>query len=204
MAALAAIEPGYSPARHVGTVLAIGLGVIAWCAATMARPTLAEWAVVPVALLVANVFEWGLHRFVMHVPRPGAGAIYARHTLSHHALFTPDHMTIIEPRQLRWVIMPALAMPGMLLAISPAVALTAWIWSPTAARLLTIVLIAYYLAYEVMHTCYHLPETSRVARIGLVRRLARHHREHHDPRVMAQKNFNITFPIADILFRTYV
>ena len=41
-----------------------------------------------------------------------------------------------------------------------------------------------------------------VARLGLVRRLRWLHTLHHDPRRMASSNFNITYPLGDVLFRT--
>src|SRR5438105_3154008 len=76
----------------------------------------------PAAFLLGNFFEWGLHRWVMHVPRAAGRAIYERHTLTHHALFTPGRMAVASARELRWVLMPAAAFLGMLAAVAPVVA----------------------------------------------------------------------------------
>lgn len=62
--------------------------------------------------------------------------------------------------------------------------------------------LAYFLNYEVLHLVYHLPTRYAVARWPLVGRLRRLHQDHHDPRLMARYNFNITYPIGDRLFGT--
>ena len=72
--------------------------------------------------------------------------------------------------------------------------LVAWLFVATG--------IAYYLNYEVLHTAYHMPDGHWLARIGLVRRLRWLHQAHHDPRLMASRNFNITYPLGDWLFGT--
>ena len=40
------------------------------------------------------MFEWAVHRFVMHRPVPfkGLRAVYERHTLNHHQFFTDEEM----------------------------------------------------------------------------------------------------------------
>jgi sterol desaturase/sphingolipid hydroxylase (fatty acid hydroxylase superfamily) len=61
---------------------------------------------------------------------------------------------------------------------------------------------AYFLTYEWLHLAYHAGEESIVARLPLLSTLRRHHTLHHDPRLMTRYNFNITFPICDLLFGT--
>lgn len=62
--------------------------------------------------------------------------------------------------------------------------------------------IAYYLNYELLHTAYHMPDGHWLGRLGLVRRLCWLHQAHRDPRLMASRNFNITYPLGDWLFGT--
>jgi hypothetical protein len=52
--------------------------------------TWAEWLTVPVTFLFTNLFEWAVHKFVMHRPVniKGLRAIYERHTLNHHQACT--------------------------------------------------------------------------------------------------------------------
>mgnify|MGYP001499167400 CR=1 FL=1 len=38
--------------------------------------------------------------------------------------------------------------------------------------------------------------------LPLIGRLKRLHQAHHDPRLMARYNFNITYPVCDVVFGT--
>jgi hypothetical protein len=49
---------------------------------------------------------------------------------------------------------------------------------------------------------FRLPEGSPALRLPFILRLRRLHHRHHDPRLMATRNFNITYPIGDWLFGT--
>jgi sterol desaturase/sphingolipid hydroxylase (fatty acid hydroxylase superfamily) len=60
----------------------------------------------------------------------------------------------------------------------------------------------YFLTYEWLHFCHHLPEDHPLARVAVLHRLRLHHQAHHDPALMNTQNFNITFPICDRIFGT--
>ena len=62
--------------------------------------------------------------------------------------------------------------------------------------------IAYFLNYEWLHFAYHCDPVSRIGKIPGVQTLRNFHLHHHNPRLMTHYNFNITYPIADWLFRT--
>jgi len=59
--------------------------------------------------------------------------------------------------------------------------------------------VGYFLNYEILHLAYHLPETSWLGGLTLIRRLKALHQAHHDPRLMSHWNFNISYPITDLL-----
>jgi sterol desaturase/sphingolipid hydroxylase (fatty acid hydroxylase superfamily) len=59
----------------------------------------------------------------------------------------------------------------------------------------------YYGVYEYMHWCMHLPKKRDIERSGIYFRLNGHHLLHH--RYM-KKNFNVVFPLADLLLGTLV
>ena len=61
---------------------------------------------------------------------------------------------------------------------------------------------AYFLTYELLHLAYHLPPQSAVGRLPGMASLRRHHTAHHDQQLMSSHNFNITFPIGDLVFGT--
>ena len=162
-----------------------------------------EWMVVPAALVYANLVEYVGHRWPMHRPFPGLGLIYKRHAGQHHRFFTHEAMPVESRRDFRALLFPPVlvvfffggfAAPVWFLLEAFVSANVAWLFVATG--------IAYYLNYEVLHTAYHLPESHWLARVGLVRRLRWLHQAHHDPRLMASRNFNITYPLGDWLFGT--
>jgi sterol desaturase/sphingolipid hydroxylase (fatty acid hydroxylase superfamily) len=57
----------------------------------------------------------------------------------------------------------------------------------------------YYVAYEYLHWCMHVPRRRSVERSGIFFRLNGHHLLHH--RYM-NRNFNVVFPLADLMFGT--
>lgn len=58
---------------------------------------------------------------------------------------------------------------------------------------------SYYVLYERIHWCMHLPKARRLEQSWLFRRLNGHHLLHH--RYM-HKNFNVVFPLADLCLGT--
>jgi sterol desaturase/sphingolipid hydroxylase (fatty acid hydroxylase superfamily) len=74
--------------------------------------------------------------------------------------------------------------------------------TPNVGLLYVATAMGYFLAYEWLHFCHHLSDTSPVARLPFLRALREHHRVHHDPSRMTACNFNITFPICDAIFGT--
>jgi sterol desaturase/sphingolipid hydroxylase (fatty acid hydroxylase superfamily) len=84
----------------------------------------------------------------------------------------------------------------------PVGALLAWLFSANVAYLFVITALGYFLNYEVLHLLYHLPQSNPLARLPLVPTLRRLHHTHHHPELMTKRNFNITYPIGDWVFRT--
>jgi len=196
------------PARYSGTAHALfTFGVVpvilAACLLQLGAVSWREWLVVPASLVYANLVEYLGHRWPMHRPFPGLGLIYKRHAGQHHRFFTHEAMPVGSRRDFRVLLFPPVlvvfffggfAVPVWFLLEAFVSANVAWLFVATG--------IAYYLNYEVLHTAYHMPDGHWLARIGLVRRLRWLHQAHHDPRLMASRNFNITYPLGDWLFGT--
>jgi Fatty acid hydroxylase superfamily len=198
----ARIEPGYSPVRHVTALVVVASGAVILAALGLHHVTPAEWAVVPFAFVLANFGEWAVHLRVLHEPRWPRIA-YERHALTHHVLYTPASFAIRDARELRFVLMPWYGVVAMLGSVAPVAAGLAFAWSGNAARLFVLVSVGYYLVYEALHTLYHLPPGTPIARSRAVQALATRHRVHHEPRNMHKYNFNVTFPIADAVLGTW-
>ena len=163
-----------------------------------------EWLTVPIAFLLCNIFEWSVHRYVMHRPinLPGLKAVYNRHTLNHHQFFTDSEIRFLNHRDWRVTVFPTYALVVFtLMSIVPAVILGLLI-SANVGWLVISTTIGMYLLYEFMHLCCHVDENRLVANFPFVNTLRRHHTAHHNTRLMMERNMNLTFPIADWLFGT--
>jgi phosphatidylglycerophosphate synthase len=197
------IPAHYSGALNLWITFGGGAAALIACLAQLDGVTRAEWLIVPVAFLYANLVEYFGHRFPMHRPFPGLKLIYRRHAGQHHRFFTDEAMPLDESRDLRAVLFPPLlvvfffggfALPAWFVLAQAASANVAWLMLATG--------IGYFLNYEFLHLAYHQPPGHWMTRVPGVARLSWLHRHHHDPRVMASRNFNITWPISDWLFGT--
>lgn len=197
------IGPKYSGRAHFGFVLVFTLGAIALCAWRLEGVSALEWLTVPLAFLYANLVEYAGHRWVMHRPIPGLSAIFERHAGQHHRFFTDRHMALEGWQDCRVVLFPAVLMVFFFGAFAvPAAVLLSWLASANVAWLFVATALGYYLNYELLHLAYHLPDDSPVVGLPFLKRLRRLHHRHHDTSLMTHRNFNITYPIGDWLFRT--
>ena len=199
-------DPQFSLAAHLAKTLAIasvifGLGI--WLAR---GATWWDWLAIPVFWIVANFFEWGMHRFPMHKPlRPRV--LYTNHTLVHHTGFQGDDQEIRSVAELSVVMMPWYTLLMVFALASPIAFVAAFIGDQALAGVFLTAAVAYFLLYEALHTLHHLPQ-SFLRRIPghprhWLQALRRHHHHHHQREHMAHTNFNVTFPLADLLFGTY-
>ncbi|RFF30789.1 sterol desaturase family protein [Wenzhouxiangella sediminis] len=197
------IGPNYSGRAHFGFVLVFTLGGIALCAWRLEAVSALEWLAVPLTFVYANLVEYVGHRWVMHRQVPGLGLIYKRHAGQHHRFFTDRHMALEGWHDCRVVLFPAVLMVFFFGVFAlPSGLLLAWLATSNVAWLFVATALGYYLNYELLHLAYHLPDESPFLRLPFLKRLRRLHHRHHDTALMAHKNFNITYPIGDWLFRT--
>lgn len=197
------VPPGYRGWRHL--LFTFGIGGAAMIAAILqleqVRPF--EWLAIPLTFLYTNFAEYWGHRGPMHHLKRGLRLVYERHTKQHHRFFTDQHIELDGLRDLRAVLFPPVLMIFFFTAFALPVGLAlAWIASPNVGWLFVATSLGYFLNYEFLHMAYHLPASHPVGRWPLIGRLKRLHQTHHDPRVMASCNFNITYPIFDAVFGT--
>ena len=196
------ISPAYRGWVHVALIYLLGAAAIWVSARQITAPRWFEWLVIPAAFALSNVFEWWIHKYVMHRPVKGLMGIYRRHTLAHHEFFTDDEPTLDSTRDFRIVFFPPYALVTfMTLSLLPA-AILILLGAPNAGWLLLITNTALYLNYELFHFCCHVKDDALVRRIPLVNSIRRHHIAHHNPAIMMERNFNLTYPVADWFFGT--
>jgi sterol desaturase/sphingolipid hydroxylase (fatty acid hydroxylase superfamily) len=201
----AVLDPKFSLARHLGKVLGVAAVILAggvW----LARDAAAwQWALVPLFWAVANVFEWTMHRFPMHRPLQPR-ILYTNHAIHHHRAFDGAAQEIRTIRDLSVVMMPWYTLVFVFLMASPIAFAAALLGGTPLAGVFLVAAVLYFLLYELIHTLHHLsPAQLSVLPLGKSRAVAalrRQHHAHHQLGRMTEINFNVTFPLADLLFGT--
>jgi hypothetical protein len=148
--------------------------------------------------------EWRLHRDPMHRrPVRWLWPLFERHARRHHRFYRHDAMSALERRDFHMVMFPP---PFAVAFLAIGVGVIGFAVGAVAGRNTGLLYAAtatlYYWTYEMLHLSYHLPESSRIAQWPLLRTMRRHHRVHHDPRLMRTWNFNLGLPLADWLHGT--
>ena len=197
------IPRGYRGPAHLAGTVGFASAGIAGClwALDALRPN--EWLTVPAAFVYANLVEYWAHRGLMHRPRRGLGAIFERHTREHHGFFTDEEMRLESSTDFRAVLFPLWLVAFYFGVFAmPVALLLGWQLSRNVALLFLATAFAYYLAYELLHLAHHAGGGGFAARLPGMRLLRLLHTRHHDPLFMQVCNFNITWPIGDVLFGT--
>ena len=198
------IDGWYNGSLHVAIIYSIG-GLLMFHYVNNINNIIAwELIIIPVTFIICNIFEWALHKYVMHKPQnfPGARAIYSRHTQQHHQFFSKDEMRFAGSHDWRVTFFPPYALIVFTLISIPGLLILSWLFTPNTGWLFIITTTSMYLIYESMHFCCHVGDNFLLRNLPFVNTLRRHHAAHHDQGVMTKINMNLTFPIADWLFKT--
>ena len=152
------IAPAYMGWMHVALIFGLGGAAIWVSARQITAPAWYEWLVIPAAFCLSNVFEWWIHKYVMHRPVKGLMGIYKRHTLAHHEFFTDVEPAFDNTRDFRIVFFPPYALVAfMTLSLVPAFILNR-LGLANAGWLLLMTNTALYLNYELFHYCCHVKD----------------------------------------------
>lgn len=200
----ARIAPWYRGSLHALSIYAIGAAAFYVYTSHVAQPRWYEWLAIPPVVVFTSLFEWALHRYIMHRPRKPRllRAIYRRHTLMHHQYFTQEEKTFDGLRELRIVLFPPYALVAFILMSIPLGLAVGALVGPNAGWFAIATTTGMYLVYEHFHFCCHVKENWFVRNIPCVNTIRRHHAAHHDQSLMMERNMNLTFPIADWMFGT--
>lgn len=165
--------------------------------------SMVTWLAVPLGLLLGNLIEYVTHRYPMHRYIMG-GIMYKRHAGKHHVMFRHDMMTMTDPRDAYYVMMPALPAAMFMVVIGIITALVTWANVTAFGIVMCITLCVYIFTEELLHLSFHTESTWKNDGVwySLLRHLGSNHRQHHDPKQMRTSAFNVTFPLFDWLFGT--
>jgi hypothetical protein len=210
--ATAEIPWWYLPWGHLAATTGIGLTVLVVSTVQLVRlgnlgrsAHVTDWLVVPAVLLLANFFEWRVHKKVLHRRSrwiPPMQTIYDKHTPMHHMVYVEEDMALRSSKEFRLVLIPAAGVAGIVLTASPIAFAIGRLWSGPAGWLFLLTASLYMVTYEVLHLCYHAPSESFIGRLAFIKVMRAHHAKHHDPRAMQKWNFNVTLPLFDWVMGT--
>lgn len=195
---LARVPRGYSPFLHLVIPSILALGAVDAALSLMRGANWWQFALVPVFAGVMNALEWHAHRGLLHRHLRPLESLYRRHT-QHHAVYVRGDMAMQDPRELKMVLLPALAAVTIFAAALPVALLFLFAGQRNLALLWVATSVGYVTVYEWMHLAWHLPEDGLAARLPVLRSLRRLHDLHHDPRLMHRYNLNVTVPLWDWL-----
>lgn len=197
------VHPLYNGPVHIGVIYVVGITVIAWCVSRMQGATW-EWLLVVPVFVFSNLFEWWIHKYVMHrlVDVWALRAIYDRHTRQHHQYFTDNEMTVDGNREWRIIFFPWRALFTFMALGTPFALLLGTLVNPNAGYILMVTIVGQYLIYETFHFCCHVHDNWFVRFTPFINTIRRHHNVHHSQGIMMDVNMNLTFPIADWIMGT--
>jgi len=163
---------------------------LTWMAAGMA-----------LGIVFDSIFEWAFHRFFMHRRVPAFEYPFERHALVHHRVFKADESYhLIHEQDRHTVPMAWWNGPALIVAVqAPFIILAFFVGGVPLVCGTFAATCLYFVAYEYLHWCMHVPGKRRLERNGIFFRLNGHHLLHH--RYM-NRNFNVVLPLADLLFGT--
>ncbi|MDF2178875.1 sterol desaturase family protein [Aliiglaciecola sp. CAU 1673] len=198
-----AISPRYNGYLHMGFVAVVGIVYIAWQLQAVAVFGWQQGLALIAVLLLWNLIEYTVHRYLGHRRTVIGRLFYQRHTGDHHHFFDHRHLVPDDHRDWRVTLFPA-----WLVLVTAVVGLLAgWVVNSVLGapwgNLLAAGLMMGYLGYEFFHFCDHLRYDHPLLKLPWIGHMRRLHQLHHRPDLMHKKNFNLTFPLADWLFGTF-
>lgn len=161
-----------------------------------------HFLMIPLTILIANIVEYSIHRWPMHHRLKIAKNIYKIHSGEHHRYFNHEYMNIECGKDMKEIFTnPVVVVLFVSLFIVP-MALLFGLFSMNAGLLFFSIAMFYYGIYEFTHFATHMPKDHFVANLPYVRGARERHQLHHNTKLMREWNFNVSFPLMDILFRT--
>ena len=97
----------------------------------------AQYLIVSATLLMCNLFEWCIYRFVIHRPSevPLFRAVYSRHTLIHHQFFTEREIHFADHHSWHVTFFPPYSLVVFMLMSIPGAFVLGWLFSPNVGWL---------------------------------------------------------------------
>jgi len=193
----------YSGIRHLLITSFIVLLSVIYSIFHLQNLLMVEMIIIPIAIILGNLSVYLIHRFPMHHKFEVLHFIFRNHTLNHHYLFNENSMEYENTRDFKMILLsPLLMFTILFFFILPNHLLFTYLFSNNVGNLFLMVSTLYMGVYEWMHLSFHTPKAHWVNRIPWVYWMRHHHTIHHQKTIMCKVNFNIVFPLCDVIFKS--
>jgi hypothetical protein len=161
-----------------------------------------EWLAIPFTFFIANLIEYGVHRWPMHRNLPGAEFMLRLHMI-HHNYFDEHEYRLRKYPDYVALVFPAIVLNLLtLFVVLPIAYLVFLTVGKNAALLFIATVMGYYLLMQLIHVATHTDESHWINSIPGIEYLWRHHYIHHHHSEMAHANYNFIIPVSDWIFGT--
>ena len=155
-------------------------------------------SLVPLGFIYGEAALYLAHRFQQHRKRKFQEVIFEMHSVWHHGMFSSENMQVESVKDMNMVVLPFFIHGSVLGIIYFPIALIIESYFLSDIGWILMFSIVLHLAwYEVVHTLSHIDNPL------ILKTLAHHHREHHNPKLMGKYNFGIGTTIFDRVFGTH-
>lgn len=161
------------------------------------------WAVFLIVYVSFSIYL--SHRFQQHRRVKGLGFLFKFHTVEHHQLFDDRNMERKELNDTYMILFPPSVVLFLIFIFYPVCASFFWLlFGKNVGIVYYSVSCFYFLVYEIVHFCAHTDEQSFCYKMPILGSLCKHHRIHHNPVYMSDKNFGIVTTLWDHIFKTRI
>ncbi|MCG8670259.1 MAG: sterol desaturase family protein [Pseudomonadales bacterium] len=197
------INQWYNGYIHMLFVIVVGVSYIAFREQSIANWRSGEIFIFLVTIIVWNFTEYFVHSRLGHQKRKLAAMFYKRHTGDHHSFFSEKELVPKDHKDWRVTLFPA----WLVIVTGIIASIVGWsvglLIGEELGAVISVGLMVGYLGYEFCHFCDHLPQDHLLVKFPWIGHMRHLHSLHHRRDIMHQKNFSITFPLADLVFGTF-
>lgn len=147
-----------------------------------------------IGFLIWSLIEYLIHRFILHGQWFSSTRLYQQHSIYHHQYFNHEYMSAEKSIDTNRVLIFTSDLITLIAVNGFLSAGLGLLTSRDLGLLFFLAGILYIAVYEVAHAVSHQRSLSN---LPILRKNAKHHRDHHHPSLMARKNFSVVLPFWD-------
>lgn len=198
------IPKSYNPVVHLSFNLGTLSFLLFWNLTFVTEWNWKVFTVFGFTLVLGNLVVFLIHKYPLHKRMKLWSFPYDAHTVEHHRYFTHNNPVYQSTHDFFAVFFPWFVVLGFALVAQPIFYYsTKFVIGSELAHVFAGSTAGYFLLYEFVHWCSHLPEDHFFLRLPWLKYMWEHHRVHHNPRLMNSWNFCIVYPLFDKILGTH-